>query len=135
FFFFFFFLYPWHHHSQPSSCLSDKEEDEIYGFGYGVFAPRVARGALQSTINSQQHPSHTNSQHPQYQQSQNSSIQPAIQQSCLSPRSAYFYEFPPTEGRETTKKRLTLARLLKGLKTVNRRDRTNNQNTGTTQLI
>lgn len=31
---------------QPSSCLSDKEEDEIYGFGYGVFAPRVARGAL-----------------------------------------------------------------------------------------
>lgn len=32
---------------QPSSCLSDKEEDEIYGFGYGVFAPRVARGALQ----------------------------------------------------------------------------------------
>lgn len=32
-----------------------------------------------------------------------------------------------TEGRET-KKRTTLARLLKGLKTVNRRDRTNNQN-------
>lgn len=35
-----------------------------------------------------------------------------------------------TEGRET-KKRTTLARLLKGLKTVNRRDRTNNQNTQT----
>lgn len=34
------------------------------------------------------------------------------------------------EGRET-KKRTTLARLLKGLKTVNRRDRTNNQNTNT----
>lgn len=34
------------------------------------------------------------------------------------------------EGRET-KKRTTLARLLKGLKTVNRRDRTNNQNTQT----
>lgn len=34
------------------------------------------------------------------------------------------------EGRET-KKRTTLARLLKGLKTVNRRDRTNNQNTST----
>lgn len=71
--------------------------------------------------------------------------------SCLSPRSAYFYEFPPTagesvhplppsslsiplansisfsEGRET-KKRTTLARLLKGLKTVNRRDRNNQQN-------
>lgn len=33
---------------QPSSCLSDKEEDEIYGFGYGVFAPRVGRNTLQS---------------------------------------------------------------------------------------
>lgn len=31
---------------KPSSCLSDKEEDEIYGFGYGVFAPRVGRGVL-----------------------------------------------------------------------------------------
>nr|AAL39992.1 SD09611p [Drosophila melanogaster] len=51
-----------------------------------------------------------------------------VQQNCLSPRSAYFYEFPPTaEGRET-KKRTTLARLLKGLKTVNRRDRNNQQN-------
>ncbi|KAJ8954623.1 hypothetical protein NQ314_007061 [Rhamnusium bicolor] len=27
----------------PSSCLSDKEEDEIYGFGYGVFAAQIAR--------------------------------------------------------------------------------------------
>jgi SAM and SH3 domain-containing protein 1 len=33
---------------QPSSCLSDKEEDEIYGFGYGVFAPRVGRNTSQS---------------------------------------------------------------------------------------
>lgn len=55
--------------------------------------------------------------------------------SCLSPRSAYFYEFPPTDGRETSKKRTTLARLLRGLKTVNRRDRQANQNSGTaTQL-
>lgn len=38
---------------QPSSCLSDKEEDEIYGFGYGVFAPRVARGIVQPTPNVQ----------------------------------------------------------------------------------
>lgn len=37
---------------------------------------------------------------------------------------------PFLEGRET-KKRTTLARLLKGLKTVNRRDRMNNQNTST----
>lgn len=65
----------------------------------------------------------------------------------MSPRSAYFYEFPPSagnyknsllaflineifysllyhllEGREH-KKRTTLVRLLKGLKTVNRRER------------
>uniref|UniRef100_A0A1A9WDR8 Uncharacterized protein n=1 Tax=Glossina brevipalpis TaxID=37001 RepID=A0A1A9WDR8_9MUSC len=53
--------------------------------------------------------------------------------SCLSPRSAYFYEFPPNaEGREN-KKRTTLARLLKGLKTVNRRDRNNQQNTAAAQ--
>lgn len=39
--------------------------------------------------------------------------------------------FRSLEGRET-KKRLTLARLLKGLKTVNRRDRTNPQAAGST---
>ena len=26
---------------QPSSCLSDNDEDEIYGFGYGMYDPRV----------------------------------------------------------------------------------------------
>jgi hypothetical protein len=26
---------------QPSSCLSDKEEDEIYGFGYGVYGRQM----------------------------------------------------------------------------------------------
>ncbi|XP_026330100.1 uncharacterized protein LOC113237735, partial [Hyposmocoma kahamanoa] len=26
---------------QPSSCLTDKEEDEIYGFGYGVFGKQM----------------------------------------------------------------------------------------------
>ncbi|XP_062702202.1 uncharacterized protein LOC109400126 [Aedes albopictus] len=111
----------------PSSCLSDKEEDEIYGFGYGVFAPRVARTTLQQQQQQQQ-------QQSQQQQSQNATNVPANsaggQQSCLSPRSAYFYEFPPTDGRETSKKRTTLARLLRGLKTVNRRDRSN-QNNGT----
>ncbi|KAL1399268.1 hypothetical protein pipiens_002229 [Culex pipiens pipiens] len=125
----------------PSSCLSDKEEDEIYGFGYGVFAPRVARTTLQ------QHQQLSQSQQSQsQQQSQNSTSSststnttnttnvPAnsagAQQSCLSPRSAYFYEFPPTDGRETSKKRTTLARLLRGLKTVNRRDRSNQNNGG-----
>ncbi|XP_055921333.1 uncharacterized protein LOC129952626 [Eupeodes corollae] len=142
----------------PSSCLSDKEEDEIYGFGYGVFAPRVARGALQlqqQMIQQQQQLQQQQQQQqqqqllplvPQSQQQQQQQLQSGqqqlqsgqqqlpnsanlnlVQQSCLSPRSAYFYEFPPTtEGRET-KKRTTLARLLKGLKTVNRRDRNNHQ--------
>ncbi|KNC32240.1 hypothetical protein FF38_06618 [Lucilia cuprina] len=151
----------------PSSCLSDKEEDEIYGFGYGVFAPRVARGALtqqQHFIQQQTlHQAQLAQQQQQQQQQQISMMQGAVshhqlqqqqqqplpthpqglqsippnaahhlnfvQQNCLSPRSAYFYEFPPTtEGRET-KKRTTLARLLKGLKTVNRRDRTQQQQT------
>uniref|UniRef100_A0A182MMB5 Uncharacterized protein n=1 Tax=Anopheles culicifacies TaxID=139723 RepID=A0A182MMB5_9DIPT len=90
----------------PSSCLSDKEEDEIYGFGYGVFAPRVARTTLQSqqAQQGQQQPQPQQQQQPQQQpqpqQSQNSANVPAnsaaVQQSCLSPRSAYFYEFPPT---------------------------------------
>ncbi|XP_044250247.1 uncharacterized protein [Drosophila takahashii] len=145
----------------PSSCLSDKEEDEIYGFGYGVFAPRVARGGLtqqqqllqQQTLQTQQSIQQQQQQmQQQHQQQQQLPIVPGqqqqagngphqhqtlppnvahlnfVQQNCLSPRSAYFYEFPPTaEGRET-KKRTTLARLLKGLKTVNRRDRNNQQN-------
>ncbi|XP_041675139.1 uncharacterized protein LOC108115595 isoform X7 [Drosophila eugracilis] len=143
----------------PSSCLSDKEEDEIYGFGYGVFAPRVGRGGLtqqqqllqQQTLQTQQSIQQQQLQQQQQQQQQlpivpgqqqqpgNGSHQHQtlppnvahlnfVQQNCLSPRSAYFYEFPPTaEGRET-KKRTTLARLLKGLKTVNRRDRNNQQN-------
>ncbi|XP_034114079.1 uncharacterized protein LOC117574355 isoform X5 [Drosophila albomicans] len=153
----------------PSSCLSDKEEDEIYGFGYGVFAPRVARGGLtqqqhllqQQTLQTQQSIQQQQLQQQQQQQQQHHQQQQQhlpivpgqqaagqagvgphqhqtlppnvahlnfVQQNCLSPRSAYFYEFPPTaEGRET-KKRTTLARLLKGLKTVNRRDRNNQQN-------
>ncbi|XP_052865328.1 uncharacterized protein LOC128271740 [Anopheles cruzii] len=127
----------------PSSCLSDKEEDEIYGFGYGVFAPRVARTTLQShqQLQQQQQQQQPQQLHPQQQQQQpqqstNSTNVPAnsaaAQPSCLSPRSAYFYEFPPTDGRETSKKRTTLARLLRGLKTVNRRDRSNQNTSGGT---
>ncbi|KAH0561179.1 hypothetical protein KQX54_014082, partial [Cotesia glomerata] len=37
---------------------------------------------------------------------------------CLSPRSAFFYEFPPNEqDQNTNKKKTTFSRLLKGLKT------------------
>lgn len=43
----------------------------------------------------------------------------------------YFLFLINADGRDTSKKRTTLARLLRGLKTVNRRERVNNQ-TGTT---
>lgn len=55
---------------QPSSCLSDKEEDEIYGFGYGVFAPRVARGIVQPMPNSQPNQQQQQQHHHQQQQQQ-----------------------------------------------------------------
>ncbi|XP_044726527.1 uncharacterized protein LOC123290416 isoform X2 [Chrysoperla carnea] len=76
----------------PSSCLSDKEEDEIYGFGYGVFGKQMLQRQQQHKILTQGIVTSASS----------SSQQPLIMQqhhnyqSCLSPRSAYFYEFPPT---------------------------------------
>lgn len=72
----------------PSSCLSDKEEDEIYGFG-GLTRPRVAmrvappmaqHGAITAAGG-------TNTVGP--------SLPPGLPYRCLSPRSAYIYEFPP----------------------------------------
>jgi SAM and SH3 domain-containing protein 1 len=122
---------------QPSSCLSDKEEDEIYGFGYGVFAPRAARNVLQSVqCQMPQQNSLPNSstnvpvtQHPQqqhhHQQQQQRSVSGISQvvcpkhiicheyefftlinflfvSSCLSPRSAYFYELPPAGQHQFT---------------------------------
>lgn len=45
----------------------------------------------------------------------------------------YFFS-SDLDGRETTKKRTTLARLLRGLKTVNRRERSSNQSGTSTQL-
>lgn len=64
---------------QPSSCLSDREEDEIYGFGYGCFAPRVGRNTLQSLQQQQSLPNNSTNvpvtpqqpqlqNHPQQQQ-------------------------------------------------------------------
>lgn len=35
---------------QPSSCLSDKEEDEIYGFGYGVFGKQMMHRQQQQKL-------------------------------------------------------------------------------------
>lgn len=59
---------------QPSSCLSDKEEDEIYGFGYGVFAPRVGRQNTMhqptTTVNVHHPQNHMQSIQPQLSTSQ-----------------------------------------------------------------
>ncbi|XP_076389053.1 uncharacterized protein LOC100883627 isoform X3 [Megachile rotundata] len=92
----------------PSSCLSDKEEDEIYGFGYGVFSRQMLQQRQQKLALAAQNT--TTALTPGTHQ------QPY--QSCLSPRSAYFYEFPPNEqGQNTNKKKTTFSRLLRGLKT------------------
>ncbi|XP_056641614.1 uncharacterized protein LOC130448333 isoform X1 [Diorhabda sublineata] len=97
----------------PSSCLSDKEEDEIYGFGYGVFAAHIAR-QQQQRILGQQHNQHVASHQQQHNY-----------QTCLSPRSAYFYEFPPNDQNytNTNKKRTTFSRFLRGLKTSHRKEK------------
>ncbi|XP_011311355.1 SAM and SH3 domain-containing protein 1 isoform X3 [Fopius arisanus] len=90
----------------PSSCLSDKEEDEIYGFGYGVFGRQMLQQRQQKLALATQNPAIGLTGHHQ------------TYQSCLSPRSAFFYEFPPNEqGQNTSKKKTTFSRLLRGLKT------------------
>ncbi|XP_076682369.1 uncharacterized protein LOC143376209 isoform X2 [Andrena cerasifolii] len=91
----------------PSSCLSDKEEDEIYGFGYGVFSKQMLQQRQQKlALAAQNTTAITPGAHQQ------------PYQSCLSPRSAFFYEFPPNEqGQNTSKKKTTFSRLLRGLKT------------------
>ncbi|XP_063377370.1 uncharacterized protein LOC134664585 isoform X4 [Cydia fagiglandana] len=95
----------------PSSCLTDKEEDEIYGFGYGVFGKQMLQRQQQQKqllLAQPTQPLIHNQQHNY--------------QSCLSPRSAYFYEFPPSVSSAdnclgTAKKKVTtFSRLLRGLK-------------------
>ncbi|XP_022919887.2 uncharacterized protein [Onthophagus taurus] len=96
----------------PSSCLSDKEEDEIYGFGYGVFGAQIARQQQRLLVQPTSH------QPLLMQQQQN-------YQTCLSPRSAYFYEFPPNDQNytNTNKKKTTFSRFLRGLKTSHRKEK------------
>jgi hypothetical protein len=36
--------------TQPSSCLSDKEEDDIYGFGYGVYGKQMFQRQQQQRV-------------------------------------------------------------------------------------
>jgi hypothetical protein len=98
----------------PSSCLSDKEEDEIYGFGYGVFGAQIARQQQQRLMG----PAPTSHQPLLLQHQHN-------YQTCLSPRSAYFYEFPPSDQNytNTSKKKTTFSRFLRGLKTSHRKEK------------
>ncbi|XP_072747959.1 uncharacterized protein [Anoplolepis gracilipes] len=104
----------------PSSCLSDKEEDEIYGFGYGVFSRQMLQHRQQKlALATQNTTAAVTSGEPQ-----------ATYQSCLSPRSAFFYEFPPNEqGQNTSKKKTTFSRLLRGLKT-HRKEKQGQQSQG-----
>ncbi|XP_043269595.1 uncharacterized protein [Venturia canescens] len=105
----------------PSSCLSDKEEDEIYGFGYGVFGRQMLQQRQQKLALATQNTPLTGPGGIQQQQTY---------QSCLSPRSAYFYEFPPNEqGQNTSKKKTTFSRLLRGLKT-HRKEKQQGQSQG-----
>lgn len=107
----------------PSSCLSDKEEDEIYGFGYGVFAQQVNRRPMHSANNSPQH------QLPmggggggQSHQPQLVHPQPQLYANCFSG----FDQQQQLHHQQTLadrKKKTTLGRLLKGFKTVRRKDK------------
>ncbi|XP_020290090.1 uncharacterized protein LOC109857801 isoform X1 [Pseudomyrmex gracilis] len=103
----------------PSSCLSDKEEDEIYGFGYGVFSRQMFQRQQKLALATQNTTTSVTPGGPQ-----------APYQSCLSPRSAFFYEFPPNEqGQNTSKKKTTFSRLLRGLKT-HRKEKQGQQSQG-----
>lgn len=42
----------------PSSCLSDKEEDEIYGFGYGIYGRQIAERQQRRTRSANQKNKH-----------------------------------------------------------------------------
>ena len=53
---------------QPSSCLSDKEEDEIYGFGYGVFGRQMLQQRQQKlALATQNSTMNTAANQPTYQ--------------------------------------------------------------------
>ncbi|KAL5233995.1 hypothetical protein ACI65C_001405 [Semiaphis heraclei] len=91
----------------PSSCLSDREEDEIYGL-------TTAERRFQPAATAVRPPVHLNTTIRQH----------TVQQPCLSPRSAYFYEFPPAD--RPGKKKITLTRFLRNFKT-HRRDKSRSQ--------
>lgn len=106
----------------PSSCLSDKEEDEIYGFGYGVFAQQVNRRPMHSANNSPQHqiPGGAMGGGGVGQQQQQ---QPNTHQLVHPQPQLYANCFAGFVHAADKKKKTTLGRLLKGFKTVRRKDK------------
>ncbi|XP_039947781.1 uncharacterized protein LOC120766399 isoform X2 [Bactrocera tryoni] len=78
----------------PSSCLSNREENEIYSFAQNDLANRMARSAIDSksavNLNGMQH-------------------------SYPGARRNFFYDFSATEGRNRNKRRTVFARFLSGL--------------------
>ncbi|CAH0552478.1 unnamed protein product [Brassicogethes aeneus] len=99
----------------PSSCITDKDEDEIYGFAYGVYSAQIAKQQQQKLLGSV---AIINQQPTEIQQQHNF-------QTCLSPRSAYFYEFPPNERNcmNTGKRKTTFSRILQSFKTSHRKEK------------
>ncbi|KAH8420729.1 hypothetical protein KR222_003233 [Zaprionus bogoriensis] len=80
----------------PSSCLSNREENEIYSYTQNDLANRMARNAIDSksalNLNGMQH-------------------------SYPGARNNFFYDFSATEGRNKQKQRRTVfARFLQGLR-------------------
>lgn len=117
----------------PSSCLSDKEEDEIYGFGYGVFAQQVNRRPMHSANNSPQHQlpvigggggGVAGMHHQPQNQPQLVQPQPQLYANCFSGfGDQHQLQLQHQQSAADRKKKTTLGRLLKGFKTVRRKDK------------
>ncbi|XP_037943559.1 uncharacterized protein LOC119676394 [Teleopsis dalmanni] len=79
----------------PSSCLSNREENEIYSYTQNDLATRMARTGIDSksavNLNGMQH-------------------------SYPGARTNFFYDFSATEGRNKNKRRTVFARFLNGLR-------------------
>ncbi|KAI8123162.1 Sterile alpha motif domain-containing protein 5 [Lucilia cuprina] len=80
----------------PSSCLSNREENEIYSYAQNELANRMARSVIdsKSSVN----------------------LSSGMQHSYPGARSNFFYEFAATEGRNKHKRRTVFARFINGLR-------------------
>ncbi|CAB0042606.1 unnamed protein product [Trichogramma brassicae] len=81
----------------PSSCLSDREEDEIYGFGYGIYGRQLLQQRQQKLALATQN-------------YQNNDL---LKRNC---------QVNIEQGHNSSKKKMTFSRILRGLKT-NKKDK------------